>query len=160
MVIVEPLPEETYLVPGEGLNMSITISAAISSKEEITLSLKHSSRDSHKDLTKYLEYQVLEETGDIEYNQDKTRKWKINMTLPYPHSQASGDLILTVKDDHSGDVTSTLLVMSQEANGGGPFFDPVPSSVQGYTGEDVLIAIGAKGLTPLIVSIIFFLIFQ
>ena len=153
LVIVKQLPEEIYLLPKEDLNMDISIATTIPSEDDIILSLKHSSRGVHKDLTKYIVYKVLKDTDDNEYNQEKTRIWKINMTLPYPYSQASGGLTLSVKDDHSGDVTSTRLFISGEENDGAPFFDPAPKSLKSYVGDDLFIETGVKGFTPLIVSI-------
>ena len=150
---MKQLPEESNLTPGDDLDMNVIISTTAISEDGITLSLKHYSDGIYNDLTKYLVYDLSDNTDDSKYDKENARIWKIDMTLPYPHSQASGDLILSVKDDHSGGETSTRLVIAQEGNDGLPFFDPIPSSVTSYTGEDLFIETKVKGLTPLIVSI-------
>ena len=146
---MEPLPEETYLTPGEDLNMSITISGSISSEDDLTVSLGHSLRGSYQDITEYLEFELFE-MDDMDEGEGSM--WKIDMTLPYPHSQASGDLTLSVGDSHSGDVTTTRLVIMVEGKEVSPFFDPVPKSVQTYPSQDVLINTRVVGSTPINVS--------
>ena len=143
---MQPLPELTYLTPGENLNMSIVIT---SSEDDVIISLDHSFRGVHHDLTKHLVYELSKEP-DIDEEEDS--QWKIDMTLPYPYSQASGDLTLSVGNSHSGDVTATRLIIKQGGENVPPFFDPVPKSVKTYPGQDVLINTLARGSTPIIVS--------
>ena len=81
--------------------------------------------------------------------EDSDRSWQIDLTLPYPHSQASGDLTLSVGDSHSGDITTTRLVIGQEGKDVAPFFDPLPKSVKTYPGKDVLISTAARGSSPI-----------
>ena len=160
LVIVKPLPEETHLMPGEDLNLSITINASIVSEDEITLSLGHSSSGLYEDLTDYLVYDLIKQDDDFdvddvddddEYDVDG-EIWDIDITLPHPHSQASGDLTLSVGDSHSGDITTTRLVIGKEGKDVAPFFDPLPKSVKAYTGQKVFINTEAKGSTPIKVS--------
>ena len=162
LVIVKPLPEETHLMPGEDLNLSITINASIVSEDEITLSLGHSSNGLYEDLTDYLVYDLIKQDDDFdvddvddddEYDVDG-EIWDIDMTLPYPHSQASGDLTLSVGDSHSGDITTTRLVIGQEGKDVAPFFDPLPKSVKTHVGKDMLVNTRARGSTPITVSIV------
>ena len=148
---MKPLPKETYLAPGEELNMTITITGNISNEHDVKISLGHSSKGVQQDLTKYLTSEMSEED---EMDGEEGSLWKINMTLPYPYSQESGDLTLSVGDSHSGDVTSTRLIIKQEGINMSPFFDPVPKSVKAYPGQDVLINTQARGSTPINVSII------
>ena len=154
LVIVKPLPEEINIRPEEDLLMNVTISASIASEDEITVSLEHSARGVIEDLTKYLVYELSTEEPDDD-GREVTRNWKIDLTLPYPYSQSSGDITLNVKDDHSGDVTSTRLVIRQEGNNRTPFFDPVPKSVVGFSGDDVHFIAQARGSKPLIVSYLY-----
>ena len=142
---MKPLPEETHLTPGDDLDMSVTISGSISNEDDVTISLGHSFRGVYHDITKHLDYKLSED--DME--EEEGSRWKINMTLPYPHSQASGVLTLSVGDGHSGDVTTTRLVIVQKGKGMAPFFDPVPKSVKTYSGQDVLIDTRVKGSSPL-----------
>ena len=148
---MKPLPRETRLLPGDHLNMSITINASITSPDDITLSLGHSSRGIYEDLTNHLVSTISENEEPLEGAED-SRMWTINMTVPYPHSQASGDLTLSVGDKHSGDITSTRLVVGQEGNDVAPFFDPAPRSVKTYPGQYVLIDTEAKGSSPIKVT--------
>ena len=146
---MKPLPKEIFLTPGEDLNMTITITGSISNEDDVIISLGHSSRGVYQDVTNYLVYELSEE-DDME--EEEGSRWKIDMTLPYPHSQASGDLTLSVGDSCSGDVTTTRLIVAQEGKNMAPFFDPIPKSVQTYPDKDVLINTRAKGSTPLNVS--------
>ena len=149
-VIVKPLPKETYLTPGNDLNMSITVSGSISSEDDVIISLGHSLRGVYKDITNYLVYELSEED---DMDGEERHLWNIDMTLPYPFSQASGDLILSVGDSNGGDVTTTRLIIMQEGKDLAPFFDPVPKSVKTFHGEDVFINAQARGSTPLNVSV-------
>ena len=135
-------------MPGEDLNMSITINASITSEDEIILSLGHSSKGVYQNLTKYLAYEISEDDDE-----ETSRYWKIDMTLPYPHSQASGDLTLSVGDSHSGDITFTRLILTNGEKADAPFFDPAPKSVIINLGQDVLINTAVKGSAPIDVSI-------
>ena len=148
---MKPLPEETLLTPGKELNMSITISGTISSEDDIIISMGHSLRAIYKDITDYLVYEMSEE--DV-LDDEEGSQWKIDMTLPYPFSQASGDLILSVGDSHSGDVTTTRLTSIQEGRDLEPFFNPAPISVETNPGQDVFINTRARGSAPINVSII------
>ena len=134
--------------------MSITISGDISSEDDVSFSLGHTSKGFHQDLTKYLVYHLTEEEVEGKINEGDTRNWKVDLTLPYPYSQSSGDITLNVKDDHSGDVTSTRLVIRQEGNDGTPFFDPAPKSTKALIGQDVFVNTQTKGSSPLRVSIL------
>ena len=127
--------------------MSVTISGSMNTEDDVTLSLGHSFKGVHEDLTKYLVYDLYKE-------EEGRNQWKIDMTLPHPYSQASGDLTLSVGDSHSGDVTTTRLTIIQEGKEAAPFFDPVPKSAQASLGEDVLINTRAKGSVPINVSYI------
>ena len=137
--------------------MSVTISGNISSGDGIIISLDHSSKGVNEDLTKHMVYDLSEED---EMDEEKGSLWELNMTLPYPYSQASGDLTLSVGDSDSGDFTSTRLIIVQEGENVPPFFDPVPKSVQTYPGQDVLINTLARGSTPINVSLNFHFIFS
>ena len=148
---MKPLPEETLLTPGKELNMSITISGTISSEDDVIISMGHSLRAIYKDITDYLVYEMSEE--DV-LDDEERHLWKIDMTLPYPFSQASGDLILSVGDSRSGDVTTTRLTSIQEGRYLEPFFNPAPISVKTKPGQDVFINTRARGSTPINVSII------
>ena len=131
--------------------MSVVINASITNEDDITISLGHSSRGIYHDLTKNVAYKLFEiETNEVE--EDSDRSWQIDLTLPYPHSQASGDLTLSVGDSHSGDITTTRLVIGKEGKDVAPFFDPLPKSVKAYTGQKVFINTEAKGSTPIKVS--------
>ena len=156
LVIIEPLPEEIYLTPGEDLNMSIKING--SSKDDIIISLGHSSRGVYEDLTEHLVYEISKEEDGDEEDVDISM-WKIDMILPYPFSQFSGDLTLNVGDKDSGDVTTTRLVVGQEGKDVSPFFDPVPKSQKAFTGQNVLINTKARGSAPITVSIKYKIIF-
>ena len=129
--------------------MSVIVRGAILSEDDAIISLGHSLKGVYQDLSKYLVYELSEED-----DMDKVEgsRWKIDMTLPYPYSQAAGDLTLSVGDSHSGDITTTRLIIMQEGKDVAPFFDPEPKSVQTYLGQDVLINTEAKGSTPLNVS--------
>ena len=146
---MKPLPEVTYLTPGEDLNTNVTISASITDEDEVIVSLGHSFRGVYQDLTEYLVYKVSQED---ETDKEEGSMWEINMTLPYPHSQVSGDLTLSVGDNRSGDVTTTRLEFIHEGNELAPFFDPLPKSVSTYHGQDVLINTRARGSPPLNVN--------
>ena len=146
---MKPLPEETYLTPGEDLKMNIEVSGSISSEDDVIMSLEHSSRGVFTDLTEHLVYELYEE-DDME--QEEGSRWKIEMTLPYPYSQASGNFTLSVGDGDSDDVTTTRLTIMEEGNNVAPFFDPMPKSVKLYPGQDVIIDTLARGSTPIIVS--------
>ena len=137
--------------------MSVTISGNISSGDGIIISLDHSSKGVNEDLTKHMVYDLSEED---EMDEEEDSLWELNMTLPYPYSQASGDLTLSVGDSDSGDFTSTRLIIVQEGKDEAPFFDPVPKSVQTYPGQDVLINTLARGSTPINVSLHFHFIFS
>lgn len=151
---MKPLPEEIYLSPGENLDMSITIEANIAGEDEITLSLMHSSNDIHEDLTTNLIYELFEvHNKTIEYGETAGRYWKIDLTVPYPYSQSSGNLTLRVRDSRSGDITSTRLLIVQEEDEDTPFFDPAPKSVEAFTNDDVFVNAQARGSSPLTVSI-------
>ena len=126
--------------------MSITIAGNISSDYDIVLSLAHSSKGLEEDLTKYLVYELSKEDDMAE---EEGSRWKINLTLPYPYSQASGNLTLSVGDGDSGNVSTTRLIIVQEGKEVVPFFDPVPKSVKTYLGQDVLINTLAKGSIPI-----------
>ena len=126
--------------------MNVTISGSISSEDDVIMSLGHSFRGVYRDLTEYMEYELSEEE---DMDEEEVNQWRINMTLPYPHSQVSGDLTLSVGDNRSGDVTTTRLEFIQEGNEVAPFFDPVPKSVSTYHGQDVLINTQARGSLPL-----------
>ena len=155
LVIVDPLPKVTYLTPGEDENMTISISGSIFSEDDVTFSLGHSLNGVYKDITEYLVYEISKEdemAQEDEMDQDESNLWIIDMILPYPFSQASGDLILSVGDDHSGDVTTTRLITLEEGTEVSPFFDPEPKSVKNYPGQDVLINTRAMGSTPINVS--------
>lgn len=135
-------------MPGDDLNMSIIINTSVSTNEDdIILSLGHSFKGVQQNLTKYLAHELSKEGGD----EEDVRVWKIEMTLPYPYSQSSGDLTLSVGDNLSGDITSTRLIIGQEDDKA-PYFDPVPKSVKAYPGKDVLINTRAKGSSPINVS--------
>ena len=149
---MEQLPELTYLTPAKDLNMSIVISGKKSSDDDVIISLSHSSRGVNQDLTEYLVYEISEE-ADVD--EEEVDQWRINMTLSYPYAQASGDLTLSVGDSHSGDVTTTRLIIVQEGTEVVPFFDPVPKSVKTYPGQDVLIDTLARGSIPISVSSFF-----
>ena len=129
--------------------MSIAILANISSEDDVIISLGHSFKGVYQDLTKYLVYEMSEED---EMEKNESSLWTINMTLPYPYSQASGDLALIVRDSDSGDSTATRVIILQEGEERMPFFDPVPKSVKTYPGQDVLINTRARGSTPIDVS--------
>ena len=134
--------------------MSIKITGIISNENDITISLGHSARGVYQDLTEHLVYELSEED---ETDEEEDRIWKINMSLPYPYSQASGDLTLSVGDSHGGDITTTRLIIMKEENEGkevAPFFDPVPTSVKTYSGQDVLINTRVNGSTPIKVSLV------
>ena len=131
--------------------MTITITGNISNEHDVKISLGHSSRGVQQDLTMYLTSEMSEED---EMDGEEGSLWKINMTLPYPYSQESGDLTLSVGDSNSGDVTTTRLIIKREGINMSPFFDPVPKSVKTYPGQDVLINTQARGSTPINVSII------
>ena len=148
---MKPLPKETYLTPWEDLKLGITINASITSKDEITISLGHSSKGIYQDITKFITFEIseIEDENKVDFND---QLWSVNVTLPYPYSQSSGDLILSVGDSHSGDITSTQLIIKQEEKESAPFFDPLPRSVEAYTGDDVFINAGASGLSPISVS--------
>ena len=124
----------------------------ISDEDDITVSLGHSSisKAVYQNLTKYIGFELSDED---ETDEAESNLWKLNVTLPYPDSQASGDLTLSVGDNHSGDVTTTRLIIEQEGINMSPFFDPVPKSVKAYPGQDVLINTQARGSTPINVSI-------
>ena len=113
------------------------------------ISLEHSLGEVGQDFTKYLVNDISEEDS---MDEEEGSRWKIDMTLPYPYSQASGDLTLSVGDSRSGDVTTTRLIIKQEGQEMAPFFDPVPKSVKTYPGQDVLINTLARGTTPIDVS--------
>ena len=133
--------------------MSVVINASITNEDDITISLGHSSRGIYHDLTKNVAYKLFEiETNEVE--EDSDRSWQIDLTLPYPHSQASGDLTLSVGDSHSGDITSTRLIIRQDENEFSPYFDPVPRSVESHPGKDVFIPMSAMGSLPINVSFI------
>ena len=153
---MKPLPELTYLTPGKDLNMSIAIFGNASSEDDVKISLRHTFRGINQDFTPYLVYKLSEEDGmedeEGDIRDEEGSLWKLNMTLPYPYSQASGDLTLSVGDSHNGDVTSTRLIIVQEGKEVAPFFDPVPKSVQTYPGQDVLINTLAKGSSPISVN--------
>ena len=149
-MIVKPLPEETYLTPGEVLNMSITISGSISSEDDVIFALGHSLNGVYKDIS---ECPVYELTEEVDSDSKEGSVWEINMTLPYPFSQVTGDFILSVGNSHSGDVTTTRLIIMEEGTEVAPFFDPVPKSVRTYYGQDVFINTQARGSTPLNVSV-------
>ena len=123
--------------------MSITINASIASKDEITLSLGHSSRGIYEGITKYIVYEISLLNGQL---------WHVNVTVPYPFSQSSGNIILSVGDSHSGDITTTELIIRQDGKENAPFFDPLPRSVETYSGQDVFIDTEAKGSAPITVS--------
>ena len=146
---MKPLPKVTFLAPGQDLNMSITIAGNISSDYDIVPSLAHSSKGLEEDLTKYLVYELSKEDDMVE---EEGSRWKIDLTLPYPYSQASGNLTLSVGDGDSGNVSTTRLIIVQEGKEVVPFFDPVPKSVKTYLGKDVLINALAKGSIPIKVS--------
>ena len=148
---MKPLPEVTYLTPGEDLNMSITISGSISSEDDLTISLGHSIRGVYKDITEYLEYEIFEQDA---MKDRESSHWKINMLLPYLFSEASGDLILSVGDTNSGDLTTTRLNTVHAGRQVQPFFDPVPKSVETYTGKDLLIDTRTMGSSPISVRLI------
>ena len=137
--------------------MTIQITCNISSEDDVVISLDHAFRGVKEDLTKYLVYELLEENS---MDEEEGSLWELNMTLPYPYSQASGDLTLNVEDSHSGDVTTTRLIIKQEGHEMAPFFDPVPKSVQTYPGQDVLINTRVRGSTPINVSMIDILLFD
>ena len=151
-MIVKPLPKQTHLTPGEDLNMSITINASITStQDDITVSLGHSARGDYEDLTKHMNYEISEDENEEEY----VKTWKLNVSLPYPYSQSSGDVTLSVGDHHSGDITTTRLIIGQEGKDGkdiSPFFDPVPKPQKAFTGQNVLIDTKAMGSTPITVN--------
>ena len=130
--------------------MNITISGNISSEDDISISLRHSGRGFYQDLSKYLVYE-LSEIDEMDGKEGNL--WEMEMTLPYPYSETSGDLTLRVKDKHSGDTTNTRLIVRQEEQEVAPFFDPVPKSFKTYPGQDVFINTKAKGSTPINVSI-------
>ena len=154
LVIVKPLPKETYLMPGKDLNMSITVNASIAEGDDITLSFGHSSRGIYQDLTKHLIYNIYEEkNGDEGEERENYRLWSIDMVLPYPYSQASGDFILSVGDNYSGDFTATRVIIRHGGEGEPPLFDPLPKSVKAYIGEDLFVNTQAFGSEPLKVSI-------
>ena len=143
------LPEETYVTPGQDLNMSVTFYSGISGEDDVTLFLGHSFRGVYQDLTEHLVYEISEED---EADEGEGSLWELDLILPYPYSQASGDLTLHVRDNQNGDVTTTRLIIVQDGKGTPPFFDPVPKSVQTYPGQDVLINTQTKGSTPIDVS--------
>ena len=122
------------------------------SKDDISLSLKHSLNEVVQDLTDHL---ILEINDDGWVNEAvrSRKKWIINMKLPHLYSRGTGNLILSVSDLHSTDITSTTLEFMQEAKGGAPIFDPAPKSVSAHTGQDVFINTRARGSTPIKVSI-------
>lgn len=151
---MKPLPKETYLVPGDDLHMHIAINASITSTDEITLSLGHSSKGIYEDLTNYLVYKISEKEDEFDEGEDDSRLWNIDMQLPYPYSQSSGDLTLSVGDSLSGEITTTQLIIRQEEDNVAPFFDPAPRSVDSYPGEDVLINAEAMSSSPFHVSVI------
>ena len=148
--IVKPLPKVTYLTPGKDLNMSITINASITSVDDIILSLEHSSEEVYENLTKYLIFKL---TAEEENEEPSTGNWKINMTLPYPYCQTSGELNLIVRDSHSGDFTTTELIIRQDEDDKTPYFDPVPRSVKINPGQDVFINTRIKGTPSINVSL-------
>ena len=160
LVIVKPLPKETYLKPGKDLNMSITIFADISGEEDVSISLGHSSRGVYQNLTEHLVYDLYEVAADEDEGEEENeagKMWNVDMTLPYPHSQASGDISLSVKDRHSGDFTTTQLIIRQEGKDRAPFFDPVPKSVETKTSEDALVDTRVRGSKPIKVGIFIYL---
>ena len=153
---MKPLPELTYLTPGKELNISIAIFGKTSSEDDFNISLGHTSRGINQDLTKYIVYELSEKDGMEDEEGDMSDEggslWELDMTLPYPYSQASGDLTLSVGDSHNGDTTTTRLIIVQEGTEVVPFFDPVPKSVKTYPGQDVLINTLARGSTPINVN--------
>lgn len=132
--------------------MSIKVNSSITSKDDFTVSLGHSSRGVYVDLTQNLVYEITKEE-DSDEEEDDISMWKIDMTLPYPHSQASGDLTLSIGDNHSGDITTSHLIIGQDGNNDAPYFDPVPKSQKLFTGQNVLINTKVIGPTPLMVRI-------
>ena len=116
------------------------------------MSLGHSARGVYEDISKYIVYELSMEKDDTIRDDESGKHWIIDVTLPYPYSQSSGDLILSVGDSHSGDITTTQLIIEQEEKEIAPFFDPLPRSVEAYTGDDVFINAGASGLFPISVS--------
>ena len=149
--------------------MNVYISGDISNEDDVIVSLGHSSRGVYQNVTKYLVYELskkesMEEEGDMEeymaehIEEDGSMKegrslWKLDITLPFPHSQASGNLTLSVGDSHSGDVATTRLIIKQDGKEMAPFFDPIPKSVKTYPGQDVLIYTIASGSTPISVRL-------
>ena len=133
--------------------MSIEITASITSKDDIIISLGHSSRGVYEDLTEHIVFEISEAAEEIMKDEEKGEKWVIEMVLPYPHSQASGDLTLSVGDSHSGDITTTQLIIKQDGEMKSPYFDPLPRSVDAYPGQDVLINTESKGSAPISVSV-------
>ena len=132
--------------------MSILVKASITSKDDIVVSLERYSEGIDENLTKYLVYELSAVEGDKKEIEKGSQLWKIDMTLPYPQSQISGDLTLRVKDRHSGDLTTSRLSVQQEGNV--PFFHPEPQSVVAFIGEMVFVNSRARGSEPLIVSIL------
>ena len=154
MLIKKPLPEETYLSPNEDLNMGIKVSASRTFEADIIISLGRSSRGVYEDLTQHITYNVSEDEYDDVEKDDDGEDWIVDITVPYPYSQASGDLTLSVGDSHSGDITSTRLIIRQDENEFSPYFDPVPRSVESHPGKDVFIPMSAMGSLPINVSFI------
>lgn len=150
LVIIKPLPKQTLLTPGEDLSMNIEVNASVSSGNDIILSMGHSSRGLYQDLTDHLVYDI---SKDQKESAD-SKKWNIDMTLPYPYSQASGDITLSVGDGYSGDITSSQLIIVQKQDKA-PYFDPAPKSVKSYPGRDVFIKTEAMGSSPLNVRIFY-----
>ena len=132
--------------------MTITITGSISNEDDVIIALGHSSRGVYQDITEFLVSELSEEHA---MDEEGISTWAVDMTLPYPNSQASGDLTLSVGDSRSGDVTTTRLIIREEGNEEkevAPFFDPVPKSVKPYSGQDVLINTRTRGSTPINVS--------
>ena len=153
MLIKKPLPEETYLSPNEDLIMGINVSASRTFEDDIIISLGRSSRGVYEDLTQHITYKVSENEYDDVEKDDDGEDWIVDITVPYPYSQVSGDLTLSVGDSHSGDITSTRLIIRQEGKEMTPYFDPAPKSIVASPGQDVLINTAAMGSTPFNVSV-------
>ena len=149
---MKPLPQETILLLGKDFDITVTVSASITSEDDLKLSLGHSLRGIYEDITKYLVYNIYEEkAGKNEKGYDQL--WKIDMTLPFIFSEDLGHLILSIGDNHSGGITTSRLVVGEERKLVKPFFDPVPKDVTGSLGEDMLIETQIRGSTPIEVNL-------
>ena len=154
LTIVKPLPKETYLTPGEALDMSITISASIKSEDHIKISMGHSLKGKYEDVTKYLTHTFSEESKDKIEGEEDSKTWIVDMALSYPFGEDLGNLILSIGDNHSGGITTTRLFIGEDTTLVKPFFDPEPESIEADLGDDILIVTEAKGSSPIEVSVL------